>query len=159
MHYCVVLLCEVYSRTSTSGHLFTTATFSCPGRQSKHYPPPPSPDPADSPYITSCLKPSTNATSPKRQRSVFFSDWRKSQEYSRNLNCMTRWWFTRQSHFDCAPFKHTAAVSINSPATILIALRTWHVFSSWHFDSKHYLIFLCVCILSRYIIYVGYPDG
>ena len=36
MHYCVVLLCEVYSRTSTNGHLFTTATFFCPGGQSIH---------------------------------------------------------------------------------------------------------------------------
>ena len=80
----------------------------------------------------------------------FFRDWRKSQEYSRNLNCMACWWFTRRSHFDSAPFINTAAVSINCPATILIALRTLHVFSCWHFDSKHYLIFLSLYFISMY---------
>ena len=80
----------------------------------------------------------------------FFRDWRKSQEYSRNLNCMACWWFTRRSHFDSAPFINTAAVSINCPATILIALRALHVFSCWHFDSKHYLIFLSLYFISMY---------
>ena len=132
MHYCVVLLCEVYSRTSTNGHLFTTATFS------------PS-VPADSPYITSCLNLSKTATSPQWQRPVFSATDEKV-----NNNCMARWRFTRQSHFDSAPFINTAAVSINCPATILIALRTLHVFSCWHFDSKHYLIFLSLYFISIY---------
>ena len=142
MHYCVVLLCEVYSRTSTNGHLFTTATFFCPGEQSIHY---------------LLFKPLYNCQLSTTAKASFFSDWRKSQEYSRNLNCMARWWFTRRSHFDCAPFIHTAAVSINCPSTILIALRTLYVFSCWPFDSKHYFSnFFSLYFISIYI-YVGYP--
>ena len=130
---------EVYSWTSTNGHLFTTATFFCSGGQSVHY---------------LLFKPLYNCQLSTTATASFFSDWRKSQEYSRNLNCMACWWFTRRLHFDCAPLIHTAAVSINCPATILIALRTLHVFSWLTFWLKTLFNFF-VCILSRFIFTLG----
>ena len=43
----------------------------------------------------------------------FFSDWRKSQEWSQKLIHKARWWLIMASYFDCVPLIYTAAVSIN----------------------------------------------
>ena len=107
-------LCEVYSRSSTNGHLFTTATFFCPGGQSIHSlctdVPPPSEKKSGEETLfpifsegggTSVQRLSihcihTTATSPQRQQPVFSA----TDEKVKNIHEIWTVWRVDDSHSD-----------------------------------------------------------
>ena len=116
------------------------------------------------PYLNSCLKLFTTATSLQRQRPLkrgrtakknisttasILSYWWKSQEWSRNLIRMTRWWLIVALVFWLCCI-YTAPVSINCPRYLSWMLWTLLALSRSNFDSKHCSRFLC--ILSLYIL-------